>query len=133
MRIEFTLKVKPRTKKNHGQLVTLKTGRQIMLPSKAYKEFEKESLMQLKTMTIPYTKNPIDYPVNLKCIFYKDRDYKADLAGYLQAIQDMLVKAEIIKDDNHKIIASTDGSRVKLDKENPRIEVDITSVESELQ
>lgn len=129
--MKFTLNVKPRTKKNHMQLVTLKTGRQMLLPSKAYKEFEKESLMHLKTMTIPYTKNPIDYPINLKCVFYKDKDYKADLAGYMQAIQDVLVKAEILADDNHKIIVSTDGSRVDLDRENPRIEIEITEKESE--
>lgn len=131
MRIKFTLKVKPRTKKNHMQLVTLKTGRQMLLPSKQYKEFEKESLIHLKTMTIPYTKNPIDYPVNLKCIFYKDKDYKADLSGYLQAVQDMLVKAEILADDNHKVVFSTDGSRVMLDRENPRIEIEITEIERE--
>lgn len=128
--MKFTLNVKPRTKKNHMQLVTLKTGRQMLLPSKAYKEFEKEALMHLKTMTIPYTKNPVDYPINLKCVFYKDKDYKADLAGYMQAIQDVLVKAEILADDNHKIIVSTDGSRVDLDRENPRIEIEITEKDS---
>ena len=131
MQIKFTLNVKPRTKKNHSIPVILKTGRIVNLPSKAYKEFEKEALMHLKTMTIPYTKNPIDYPINLKCVFYKDRNYKADLIGYLQAIQDTLVKAEILADDNHNIVYSTNGSRVELDRENPRIEVEITEIERE--
>lgn len=123
--MKFTLNVKPRTKKNHMQLVTLKTGRQMLLPSKPYKTFEKEVLAELKTITLPI-KEPINVPINLKCTFYKDKDYKSDLAGYLQAIQDVLVKAGVFEDDNHKIIVSTDGSIVALDRNNPRIEVEIT-------
>lgn len=123
--MKFTLNVKPRTKKNHMQLVTLKTGRQMLLPSKQYKAFEKEVLMLMKCITLPI-KEPINVPVNLKCTFYKDRDYRSDLAGYLQAIQDVLVKAGVFEDDNHKIIVSTDGSMVSIDRNNPRIEVEIT-------
>lgn len=125
--INFTINVKPRTKKNHMQLVTLKTGRQMLIPSKAYKQFEKEALKNLMISELPkYI--PISEPINLKCIFYKDKDYKSDLAGYIQAIQDVLVKAKIISDDNHKIIVSTDGSKVQLDRNNPRIEIEIRKV-----
>ena len=38
----------------------------------------------------------------------------------------MLVKAEVITDDCRDIVASHDGSLVYWDKENPRIEVEIT-------
>jgi len=41
----------------------------------------------------------------------------------LEAIQDILVKYDILKDDNSKIVASTDGSRVLYDKQNPRTEI----------
>ena len=124
--MRFTIPIKPRTKKNHMQLVTLKTGKQLLLPSKAYKEFEKE-VCDYILINYP-TKPLIDYPINLKCLFYKEKDYKADLAGYIQAIQDTLVKANILKDDNHKIVQSTDGSRVELDRKNPRIEIEITKI-----
>lgn len=117
----FILPVKPRTKKNHSQLVTLKTGRQMLLPSKTYKEFEKEVLAYVKKH--PELKLKINEPINLECHFYKDKNYKSDLVGYLQAIQDALVKAEVLEDDNHTIVESTDGSRVYLDRQNPRIEV----------
>ena len=128
--LAFTLTVKPRTKKNHMQLVTLKTGRQMLLPSKQYKEFEKEVINEVyelrKNEVIPST--IIGHPINLKCVFYKEKDYKADLTGYLQAIQDALVEAKVIEDDNHKIIVSTDGSKVLLDRNNPRIEIEITAL-----
>lgn len=126
--LSFTIPVKPRTKKNHNQLVTLKTGRQMMLPSKQYQQFEKE----VKSFILANFGNiePIEDPINLKCIFYKEQDRRADLCGYLQAIQDALVKSGLLKDDNAKIVKSVDGSRVDLDRENPRIEVCIRKVEA---
>lgn len=67
----------------------------------------------------------IDEPINLKAIFYREANYKSDLVNYMQALQDVLVKAGILKDDNVKIVQSIDGSRVLTDKESPRIEVTI--------
>lgn len=122
--MNFTIPIAPRTKKNHSQLVTLKTGRQVLLPSKQYKQFEKEII---KWVNLNYPNiEPISDKVNMCCKFYKDKDSKADLVGYLQAIQDALVKAGMLEDDNHRIIATTDGSEILLDRNNPRIEVTIT-------
>ena len=123
---KFIIPVKPRTKKNHSQLVTLKTGRQILLPSKTYAEFEKAVKKWYKEAPDNIQHIYVDYPINLKCLFYKEKNYKSDLAGYLQAIQDVLVEVGMLEDDNHYIVESTDGSRVYLDRENPRIEVTIT-------
>lgn len=133
--MKFTLPIKPRTKKNHMQLVTLKTGRQMLLPSKAYKQFEKEVLNFVADNPLIIKSNeefklPIQEQINLKCLFYKEKDYKADLAGYIQAIQDVLVKAGVIIDDNHKVIVSTNESKVFLDRDNPRIEIEITKISS---
>lgn len=133
--ISFILYIAPRTKKNHSRIVTLKNGRRFLRPSKQYEEFEKDmwyALMyaptyytQTNAISIDLTKLNIDYPINLKCVFYKDKNYKADLCGYLQAIQDCLVKYRVLSDDNDKIIKSVDGSRCEVDKDNPRIEIEI--------
>lgn len=69
---------------------------------------------------------PIDEPVNLQCRFYLGYDYSPDLSGMYEGIQDVLVKAEVLSDDNYKIITSHNGSGVALDRERPRIEVTIT-------
>lgn len=122
--IKFTIPVKPRTKKNHQSFVTLKNGRTILLPSKPYKEFEKQVV---EYITAHFgNMEPINFPINLKCVFYKDADRKSDLVGYMQAIQDALVEAGFIEDDNHTIVKSTDGSEVLLDRKNPRIEIEVT-------
>lgn len=43
---------------------------------------------------------------------------------------DLLVAYGIIEDDNSKIVASMDGSRVSYDKDNPRTEAEITGLDS---
>ena len=51
------------------------------------------------------------------------------MPGYMQAILDTMVKAELLKDDNSEIVYSTDGSYVDYDKQNPRIEVEIEALD----
>ena len=128
MSIKFTIPIKCRTKKNHGQIIHTKTGKHIMLPSPQYKEFEKEVVKYVEAEFGNI--EPIDFKCNLKCIFYKDRNYQSDLVGYLQAIQDALVKAGLLKDDNTNIVNTVNGSEVRHDKNNPRIEVEIEAIES---
>ena len=48
---------------------------------------------------------------------------KVDLTNLLEAIDDVLVKCNVLLDDDSNIIKSHDGSRVYYDKENPRTEV----------
>ena len=48
-----------------------------------------------------------------------------DLTNLEEAIDDILVKYGVLKDDNSRILVSHDGSRVLYDKDNPRTEVTI--------
>lgn len=126
--LTFTIPIKPITKKNHSNIVTLKTGRTILLPSKAYINFEKEVCKFIKEkFGTKFTS--INCPINVKAIYYQDSNRRADLCNYHAALHDALVKAGLLQDDNFKIIASTDGSRVRVDKSNPRVEVEITKLE----
>ncbi len=99
-----------------------------LLPNEEYERYAKASMPFLNS--VYGTSGTIDYPVNLKCVFYLDTRRKGDLAGYLQAIQDLLVSAGILADDNRNIVASVDGSAVLYDKVNPRTEVTITKKSS---
>ena len=54
-----------------------------------------------------------------------------DITGLHQALHDILVKGGVLKDDNSNIVASTDGSRVRYDKDNPRTEVEIMEAEDD--
>lgn len=129
---DFIVPLPPITKKNHGQLASVgkrcpvcgKGEKTIMLPSKPYREYEtaiRKYLMELHRIV-----GTIDYPVNLKCLFYVKARRQSDLVGYLQSIQDLMTKYKVIQDDCRDIIAATDGSMVLYDKDNPRTEITIT-------
>lgn len=120
--IKFTVKLTPISKKNSQQIMINKaTGRPFIMPSQKYKQYEKEALW-----FIPRPAQAINYPVNVKCLFYMPTKRKCDLTNMLEAIDDIMVKAGLLEDDNYTIIQSHDGSRILYDKENPRTEVEIT-------
>ncbi len=123
--IKFSIPVAPKTKKNGMQIIQIK-GRNILIPSKQYRQFEKDCLPYL--YRVKDTAGVVNYPINLKCIFYTDTKRKIDLPNLLNAIDDAMVKAGLIVDDNRDIIAGHDGSRVYHDKINPRLEIEITEM-----
>lgn len=79
----------------------------------------------------PAPKNPLDGRYNVKCLYYMPTRRKVDKTNLESAIMDILVDAGILKDDNSNIVAATDGSRVMVDKENPRTEIFIEEMEDE--
>lgn len=125
--MKFTLNVIPRTKKNSSQIIYA-GGRPRLIPSKQYREFEEACLGETYEKNVQ--KKKIDYPVNIKAIFYMPTKRKVDLTNLLEALDDVLVKARIITDDNRDIVASHDGSIVMYDKNNPRIDVEIMEKEN---
>lgn len=119
--IRLTINTIPRTKKNSSRIVQVK-GRPILLPSKQYLQFEQQVVRQ----TSPFFFKTIAHPINIQCTFYMPTRRKVDLTNLLEAIDDALVKAKVIEDDNCGVVVSHDLSRVKYDKDNPRIEITIT-------
>ena len=114
----------PRTKKNNQKIVkNSKTKALMIVQNDRYKQYERDSGWFLKK--IP---EPISEPVNVKCLFYRDTERRCDLTNLLEAIDDILVKYKILADDNFKIIAGHDGSRVYVDRKHPRTEIEITSM-----
>lgn len=112
----------PVTKKNHG-ITIIRNGHPIVLPSKPYQEYERNCKKYM-----PKMEQPIDYPINLKCTYYMETRRKCDITNLLQATCDILVKYKVLSDDNYSIVASTDGTRVYYDKENPRAIIEITEL-----
>lgn len=124
--MKITVPLEPVTKKNSQQIIYVK-GRAMIIPSKKYKEYEKMAMQYLMFCT-----DFIDYPVNIEAHFYMKTRRKCDLTNLLEAIDDVLVKAGVIEDDNYTIIVGHDGSRVHYDKDNPRTELIITEVKDGL-
>lgn len=117
--LKIEIMIPPRTKKNSQQIVIVR-GRPIIMPSKLYKEYEKDCRAY-----IPKIEKPIDYGVNIKCTYYMPTRRKCDLTNLLEATDDILVHYGILEDDNYSIIVGHDGSRVYYDKENPRTIIEI--------
>lgn len=116
----------PKTKKNHQQIIrNPRTKSPMIVQNEEYKRYERESGWFLKKPD-----KPIDVPVQVKCIFYRDSARRCDLTNLLEAIDDILVKYGILADDNFKIIYSHDGSRVFIDKDHPRTEIVIEDIRS---
>ena len=119
--IKFTIPLVPISKKNSQQiLINRATGKPFIMPSKQYKEYEAAA-----AWFIPAAKT-IRTAVNVKCLFYMPTRRKCDLTNLLEPVDDIMVKAGLLDDDNYTIIQSHDGSRVYYDKSKPRTEVYIT-------
>ena len=119
--LRFTVDLIPITKKNNMRIAFNRgTGKPFILPSSKYVEYEQNALW-----FIPKNKH-INEAVNVKCLFYMPTRRRVDLTNLLEAIDDVMVKAGLLEDDNFNIIAGHDGSRVLYDKEHPRTEVEIT-------
>ena len=123
--MKIIIPVIPRSKKNSQQIIiNPRTKRPMIIQSKLYVNFERECSKFLKEY-----KSNIDYSINLKIEFYVPDKRKRDIANYIEAIQDILVKYEVLRDDNYNIVYSLDGTRMYIDKENPRVEIEITKLE----
>ena len=123
--LRLTIPIEPVTKKNSQQIIYTK-GKPMIIPSKKYKDYEKQALNYLL-----FTTEYFNTPVNVECHYYMPTRRKCDLVNLLEATCDVLVKAGILEDDNYTIIESHDGSRVHYDKENPRTEIYIKEVSNE--
>lgn len=106
----------PRTKKNSSRIALI-NNRHVLLPSKAYKTYERVALIQLARV------QAVHGLVSVLCRYYlQDRKSWPDLVGLLQATSDILQAAGVIGDD--KYIVNYDGSKIAgLDKDNPRVEI----------
>lgn len=114
----------PRTKKNSQQIIMVK-GRPMIIPSQAYKQYEKDCGVFLTHV------EPFLSPCNVKCLYYMPTHRRVDLVNLQEATLDILVRYGILIDDNSNVVVSMDGSRVLYDKENSRTEIYIEEVRNE--
>ena len=122
---KIVIPLPPVTKKNHQRIVRGRYGAPMVIPSAPYEAYQQAAAWHCKGG------ETIADPVEVKCLFYMPTQRKVDLTNLLEAIDDILVYAGTLADDNSSIIVSHDGSRVLYDKENPRTEVYITKYQEE--
>lgn len=111
----------PVTKKNSMKIIMVR-GKMRLSQSERYKTYAKLAWYQL----LPHRPvKPIDYPVNVRCVYYMPTNRRVDLTNLLAATMDILVDAHVLADDNAKIVVGHDGSRVMYKADKPRTEIEI--------
>lgn len=129
MNINIIIQGNPITKKNHSQIIrNKKTGKTMLIPSKQYNNYLPVFVKECMAQHV-YQKH-INTPINIKCLYYMKTKRKVDLTNLLSATCDLLMSAGVIEDDNCTIVISHDGSRVFYDKDNPRVEIEITDTQN---
>ena len=121
----FVIPLPPVTKKNSQRIIKV-NGRPIIIPSAKYVTYEREAIKCLQAYFGCGEPPKITYPCNIECKLYMPTHRAVDRANLEQAIQDVLVRAGILEDDNRDIAATSDGTEVLYDKDNPRTVINIT-------
>ncbi len=122
----ITLSGRPITKKNSQRiLVNGTTGKPFVDQSPQYKQYEEECLWRLLSFRAPHYGGKL---IMTARYWMPDRRSWPDLFSLLQSTADILQKAHIIENDRD--IVRVDGSEiVGVDKENPRVEIEIIEME----
>lgn len=129
----YVIPIDPKTKKNSHRIagcgprcpVCGKYAKQFVRNADKTTEFAFHAARYLQ----PKPQKPIDRPVHLIYRLYTATQHRKDDLNLYEALDDILVKEGILKDDDRKTIRSRDGSRVLYDKENPRAEITIYTYE----
>ena len=123
----FVIPIDPKTKKNSHRIAGC--GKRCPVCGKYAKQFVRngdrttEYAFSAAQYLRPKPKQPLDEPIHIVYRLYTQTHHRKDDLNLFEALDDILVKEGILKDDDTKTIRSRDGSRVLYDKENPRTEI----------
>ena len=123
----------PRTKKNSQRIVGSgpkcpscgKFKKQWIMQSTQHDAWFKDATRQINRRGKP--PEAIKRPMQLVYRVYVKTRRIVDDTNLQAAIDDLLVRNEVIDDDNIWLIKSRDGSRYRYDPYNPRVEITITA------
>jgi len=144
MEYKFTIKERPIPKKNNPIVrVIPRRGakrchycnnwtktRYIVSQPAEYRKYEANSVMEVINQKNKMRLRMITEEVHCQVLYWlKDWRGKPDLINLEEATADILQRATVIKDDNQ--IKNWDGSRIMgVDKENPRVEITLKTLEA---
>jgi Holliday junction resolvase RusA-like endonuclease len=128
--VKFTILGAPRTKSNHQRIGRSRNGKPFVMQAKTSVEWEQAAILQLQAQRHRAygagpdgSSPPFRHPLNLRALIYRDRA-TGDLGNFVKALCDALERAGIVEND--RLIAGFDGSRLLVDKANPRVEIELS-------
>lgn len=121
---KFIIDGKPHIKKNSRVIMrNFRTGKPFLGKSTKLRNAEKFTTLSIRSQKNQQKLKKIDFEIIVKFSFYLPTKRLPDLSNLYQLYEDCLEKAGVIEND--KLIAGHDGSRRYLDRERPRIEIEI--------
>ena len=79
--LHFTIPLPPVTKKNSQRIMhSSKAGKSFIMPSQKYIDYEEKAVWYCKKAGVH---EPIDYPVEVKCLFYTTKLHRSYLTPCL--------------------------------------------------
>lgn len=131
----YVIPLDPKTKKNSHRIAGC--GPRCPVCGKYQKQFIRNGktttdfAFRAAQFIHPRPQQPIIQPIRLVYRIYTGTRRRVDDLNLYEALDDILVSARVLEDDNRSIIRSRDGSRVLYDKENPRAEIYIYEYQEE--
>lgn len=123
--IKLTILGQTPSKKNAKQIVRVR-GRLALISSKRHAEWHKDATKQLEAFILKEHTKLLTQKCEINYMFYCKDLRRRDVSNMLESINDLLVDAGIIEDDDWKHVR-IGGADADLDRENPRAEITINA------
>lgn len=125
--INITLHGRIPSKKNEHRIArNRKTGARFIRTSSRHDEWHRDAMRELLHQKTPKSRLA---KFDLSVWFYAPDRGRADATNKLESVNDLLVDYGVIKDDSWWNIKKLYVDEVQLDRENPRVEIEIVEVE----
>ena len=118
--MNYTFSPVPPSKKN-SKMIICRGARPMLLSSAKHKTWHEAEMWKLKSIK----PKVLVEKCQIYAWFYFPDNRKRDMSNVFESIADILVDAEIIKDDAWQVIESITLFACGIDKENPRVEISI--------
>lgn len=119
--MRITLHGQPVTKKNSKRIIDT-GGRKILLPSKAFLDYQENCLWQITGRHV----GKIHGPVNVEYVYHMGNERSADLDNLVVGTNDILTAGKVLQDDGRQFIRGIKASFGETDRDRPRVEITIT-------
>lgn len=112
------------SKKNSKSIIkNRRTGKPMIVASKRAKDMEKNMASEFSIQRGGHS--VINTPSSVCMKLYRKDNIKRDLDNVATSVLDGLVRGEVIADDNYSIVKSLHIEDCGVDKNNPRVEIEI--------
>lgn len=112
------------SKKNSKSIIkNRRTGKPMVIASKKAKDMEKHMAREFSAQR--GERSAIDRPSSVYMKLYRKDNIKRDLDNVATSVLDGLVRGNVIADDNYGIVKSLHIEDCGVDKNNPRVEIEI--------